>query len=197
MTIKIPEGLVRCDVCGKYKGKTIERGQTLTVSCLCDGEKCTICKKNKLYRPISELFDEASGRILHVSHFAGYYLVCDDCKADESNKRRDRNIKDAEIKAAIIQDLADELWAKKVELCVWKETSACRYVVFSDFDRAQLEGVKVYARQERYKWDIGGIYQEFVYGRYVQFTPGEYELNYPNGELIPFDEWLRRVKSDE
>jgi hypothetical protein len=94
-TIKIPEGLYKCEKCGEYKGRVkkkdlnwddssfkveTEKGEEyLTVSCLCDGILCSKCKKNKIHRPISNSYCEESNTIEHWSWLTGM-MGCEKCR---------------------------------------------------------------------------------------------------------------------
>jgi hypothetical protein len=91
----IPEGLSKCKKCGEYKGEVKEKDlnwgdsfkkveaekseEYLTVSCLCDGILCQICKKNKIHRPISNSYDEKDNHILHHPYFTGM-MGCGECR---------------------------------------------------------------------------------------------------------------------
>jgi len=82
--VKIAEGLYKCGQCGGYKGKVIDKDEEcLTVSCLCDGILCPKCKKNKIHRPISNLYDSDTNTISHAPYFTGV-MGCYECK--EKNK---------------------------------------------------------------------------------------------------------------
>jgi hypothetical protein len=93
---KVPKGLVRCEVCGEYKGEVKEKDlnwndlyfnkaeaekseEYLSVSCLCDGILCHKCKKNKIHRPISNSYDEIDNDIGHWPWFTGM-IPCKECK---------------------------------------------------------------------------------------------------------------------
>lgn len=89
---KIPEGLIRCEVCGEYKGKTKSKylnwntprigdaeEEQIGVSCLCDGISCSKCKKNKIHRPISNSYNEIDNSIGHWPSFSGM-MPCYECK---------------------------------------------------------------------------------------------------------------------
>ena len=93
---KIPEGLVKCEVCGEYKGEVKEKDlnwgdsyfdkaevekseECFSVSCLCDGILCHKCKKNKIHRPISNSYDEINNDIGHWPWFTGM-MPCKECK---------------------------------------------------------------------------------------------------------------------
>lgn len=91
----IPEGLVKCEVCGEYGGQVMEKDldwegsfdkedadkseEHLTISCLCDGILCRICKTNKIHRPISNYYDEESNSIWHIPYF-GATVGCAECR---------------------------------------------------------------------------------------------------------------------
>lgn len=75
--VGIPEGLVKCDVCGEYKGRVTEdenEGELL-VQCICDGVECRNCGK-KIHKPISNYFDETISSVIHVPHSKD---LCSDC----------------------------------------------------------------------------------------------------------------------
>lgn len=95
---KIPEGLVKCEVCGEYRGRIMSKDlnwsdsfdkenkeksdEYLGVSCLCDGVLCRRCKTNKVHRPISNSYDEKSNSVSHWPYFAGM-MPCIECKKYE------------------------------------------------------------------------------------------------------------------
>jgi hypothetical protein len=72
----VPHGLVRCEACGELRGsgyapdppdhKTVSR---VTVSCLCDGLICGNCGEGRIHRPISNYYDEETGKVWHVPYF--------------------------------------------------------------------------------------------------------------------------------
>lgn len=68
-----------CEVCGQYRGEMFRPadGNTLQITCLCDGRDCSICGKRRLHKRGSEIMD-ASGRVWHVP---GAYStgVCNKC----------------------------------------------------------------------------------------------------------------------
>lgn len=78
----VPDGLARCPTCGETRGVTRivdEYGsEPVTVSCLCDGVVCTRCRKERRHRPISNYYDEKSGKVLHAPHFTGW-RTCSEC----------------------------------------------------------------------------------------------------------------------
>lgn len=91
-------GLVKCDVCGEYKGNVKEKflnratplegdegEEIIGVSCICDGIPCSKCKKNKIRRPISNSYDEEDNSISHTPYFAGM-IPCHECKDKELHK---------------------------------------------------------------------------------------------------------------
>ena len=106
--IKIPKGLHKCEKCGEYKGKVRERDFShpdqkigfettngtgyLGVSCLCDGILCSICKKNKIHRPISNSYDEKDNDILHHPYFTGM-MGCAECREKQNNQQPQNNDK--------------------------------------------------------------------------------------------------------
>ena len=79
----IPPGFVKCEVCGEYNGSTsrenldwfcpegFEPGEMTSVSCLCKGIPCPICKKNKVHRPCSNSYEEDTNHIGHWPYFTG------------------------------------------------------------------------------------------------------------------------------
>lgn len=78
------ERLRRCGQCGQMKGEALvddEWGPTAyaPVSCLCEGIVCKDCRRGAIPRPLSSRYDEATGRVLHVPHFA-YLRRCDVCR---------------------------------------------------------------------------------------------------------------------
>jgi len=91
----IPEGLHKCEKCGEYKGKVMEKHlnwedtfrkaesekseEYLDVSCLCEGILCRACKKNNIHRPISNIYDVADNRIWHYPYFQGM-KSCGECQ---------------------------------------------------------------------------------------------------------------------
>jgi hypothetical protein len=85
----IPLGLSRCTTCGELKGEfwhkwTADPEASLTpVRCLCDGIPCSTCRKNLIHRPISNRYDEATGKVWHVPYF-GYLLPCEECREREN-----------------------------------------------------------------------------------------------------------------
>jgi len=97
---KIPEGIIKCEVCGEYKGRVMKKDlswegsynnaeaekseEYLGISCLCDGILCPKCKKNKIHRPISNSYDEKSNSIGHWPWFSGM-RPCDECR--KNNKK--------------------------------------------------------------------------------------------------------------
>lgn len=54
--------LERCTSCGELYG-----GPYL---CLCKGLTCGACGVGRIHRPVSSYFDETTGKIIHVPHFA-------------------------------------------------------------------------------------------------------------------------------
>ena len=66
-------GLIKCEVCGEYKSKRAKDN----VLCSCSDVLCSKCKVNKIPRPVSNLFSEEDGKILHVPYFL---YRCKDCR---------------------------------------------------------------------------------------------------------------------
>lgn len=91
----IPKGLIKCEVCGQYKGRGMRRDlncgdhnnkeeherstEYFEVSCLCDGILCRKCMKEKINRPISNSYFEESNEVWHWPWFQGMKL-CRECK---------------------------------------------------------------------------------------------------------------------
>lgn len=95
---KIPEGLIKCEVCGEYNGKTqmqnlnwgtvCEKSSSeeyIGVSCLCHGIPCHRCKKNKINRPISNSYYEQDNAVWHHPYFSGM-RACGECLKEIANE---------------------------------------------------------------------------------------------------------------
>lgn len=73
----IPKGLIRCEVCGEYKGDCLDHelpggeGELVPISvrCLCEGLVCGDCGHGRVHRPISNYYNESRGEIIHVPYF--------------------------------------------------------------------------------------------------------------------------------
>ena len=91
----IPPSLVRCDICGDYRGEAKwkeldhcadsfreDDEMIVTFSCLCWGILCGRCKKNRIYRPISNTYNPKSNRLEHVPWFCGM-MPCHECRRKE------------------------------------------------------------------------------------------------------------------
>jgi hypothetical protein len=81
----VPDGLERCRVCREYRGECIAdglffKGATVVVTCLCDGIACPRCGVNRLHRPISDRYEEAVGKVLHVPYLMGM-AGCRECRS--------------------------------------------------------------------------------------------------------------------
>lgn len=89
---KIPEGFIKCGVCGECKGKTKKKnlnwGMPLSdeeledyvgVSCICEGILCPKCKINKIHRPGSNEYDEKDNQIWH-SPILPCAPLCSECR---------------------------------------------------------------------------------------------------------------------
>jgi hypothetical protein len=89
---KIPEGFIKCEVCGEYNGETKmknlnggsplsdeESEEYISVSCLCKGIPCPKCKKNKIHRPITNSYSEEDNSVGHWPYFSGM-RACDECR---------------------------------------------------------------------------------------------------------------------
>lgn len=92
---KIPEGFIKCEVCGEYNGETKMKNlnwddsfikgsseEYISVSCLCQGIPCPKCKKNKIHRPISNSYSEEDNSIGHWPYFSGM-RACDECRKEK------------------------------------------------------------------------------------------------------------------
>ncbi|MHB9139690.1 MAG: hypothetical protein ACYC4Q_09835 [Victivallaceae bacterium] len=79
-TKEIPQGLVKCNKCGEYKGEVAgDKGEgRIIVSCLCDGIFCPVCGINIIHRPISNYYNVEAG-IVHVPVFGGQ-SGCEECQ---------------------------------------------------------------------------------------------------------------------
>jgi hypothetical protein len=84
--VPIPEGLVRCPTCRELRGTGLHRVppkrselKLVTVACLCEGGRCKQCG-NRTHRPISNYYDEKTGHVWHVAHFA-WLAPCTRCGA--------------------------------------------------------------------------------------------------------------------
>lgn len=88
----IPESLVKCAVCGEYRGtakmKELNRGSLLeeeqsddivTFSCLCQGILCPRCKRNRIHRPISNTYSPETNSMMHYPYFSGM-MGCAECR---------------------------------------------------------------------------------------------------------------------
>ena len=92
---KIPEGFIKCKVCGEYNGETKMKNLNwgdepcwknssedyVTVSCLCYGILCHKCKKNKVSRPISNSYYEEDNTVWHHPYFTGM-RACSECLSE-------------------------------------------------------------------------------------------------------------------
>jgi hypothetical protein len=85
----IPDGLTRCPVCGELRGRAMfpdppdgATSSEATASCLCDGLVCGACDRGHIHRPISNYYDEASGKLIHVPYFMGLRR-CPECDATD------------------------------------------------------------------------------------------------------------------
>lgn len=105
----IPPGFVRCAVCGLFNGATNAKNLNwlggdrprgkISVTCLCHGILCSRCKKNRILRPISNVYYPESNSIEHVPYFFAM-VHCDDCRAKESAPDRPLRAKRLARKAA-------------------------------------------------------------------------------------------------
>lgn len=83
----IPNGLTRCGTCGELKGTFLypefNAGGKLiptTVLCLCDGLICESCGKGRSHRPISNYYNEETGKVIHAPYFMAEQH-CSECGA--------------------------------------------------------------------------------------------------------------------
>lgn len=93
----VPEGLFSCPVCGEWRGVTAAKEifspdhffededpeRAVRISCICDGIPCPRCKTNRIYRPISNQWDEHGG-FGHNPYFMGQAP----CKACQDKIRK-------------------------------------------------------------------------------------------------------------
>ena len=75
--------LRRCSQCGELTGEAFvddpwEGPVYIPVLCLCEGIVCSRCRRRAIRRPISNFYDEATGRVIHTPWF-GYLVPCLDC----------------------------------------------------------------------------------------------------------------------
>ena len=93
----IPAGLTRCPICGEYKGKvragdlnnkwlSADPKKLIGVICLCYGILCKRCGRNKIHRPISNEYDEATNKVWHIPYF-GECIPCAECRKEEQATR--------------------------------------------------------------------------------------------------------------
>lgn len=87
----IPKGLIKCPICGEYKGKTkaknlnwdypsgIDLNKIISTSCLCDGITCPKCHITKIHKPVSNQYDQETNTIWHSPWFAAQ-AGCDNCR---------------------------------------------------------------------------------------------------------------------
>ncbi len=141
---KIPNGLSKCEICGEYKGRVVEKDlnwesyfdkenkknstEYLTVSCLCDGILCPKCKKNKIHRPISNYYYPEKNQIWHVPYFGGM-IPCAECR----ERRIDILKQFQNIKWGISQNKYKELFSNKIFVNYYpEEKNAITFVELND-----------------------------------------------------------------
>jgi hypothetical protein len=100
----VPEGLVKCPVCGEYEGlvkagalywgepfyedgvlydpPNPEPEKVLKIKCLCDGMPCRACRKNRIHEWLSNTYDLETNSVIHWFYFAGYPL-CEECRGKD------------------------------------------------------------------------------------------------------------------
>lgn len=87
----IPRGLARCPVCNEYRGAVLNddlspssrrEEAVVAVLCICDGIPCPKCGKERIHRPISNYWNEATGTILHCPYFSAQ-IPCSTCRAKQ------------------------------------------------------------------------------------------------------------------
>lgn len=92
---KIPDGFLKCEQCGEYRGKTRANNlnwevspdvggksrseELISVTCLCDGIVCSQCKINKIHKPGSNTYDRVENRIEHWFYLSGMF-PCAECR---------------------------------------------------------------------------------------------------------------------
>jgi hypothetical protein len=88
--MSVPNGLVKCSVCGDYKGAVregdlnrehppINPNSLIEVSCRCTWIVCTRCGIGKMRRPISNYYDEKDNGVWHSSFVTGW-IGCESCR---------------------------------------------------------------------------------------------------------------------
>lgn len=88
----IPGSLVKCAVCGEYRGTAKmkelnwnslleeDRGDDIVAfSCLCQGILCPRCKRNRIHRPISNTYSPETNSLMHYPYFSGI-VGCAECR---------------------------------------------------------------------------------------------------------------------
>jgi len=74
------ERLQRCLQCGQLRGEAfVDGGRRVPVACLCEGIVCRVCRERAIRRPLSNYWDEETGRVWHVPWFA-YLRPCAPCR---------------------------------------------------------------------------------------------------------------------
>jgi|HubBroStandDraft_5_1064220.scaffolds.fasta_scaffold627136_1 hypothetical protein len=96
MAYEVPDGYIRCEVCGEFNGTTDASNlswadawpQTgpITVTCICYGILCRRCEKTKIHRPISNTYYPESNEVWHHPYFEGLD-PCGNCHRDEKLRR--------------------------------------------------------------------------------------------------------------
>jgi hypothetical protein len=94
--MSVPNGLVKCSVCGDYNGTVRERdlnrerspidpNSLIEVSCRWTWIVCTRCGIGKMRRPISNYYDEKDNRVWHSSFITGW-MGCESCRDEVRQK---------------------------------------------------------------------------------------------------------------
>jgi hypothetical protein len=87
---RLPRGLYRCENCGAIRGVTRVRAYDgihmveLKSVCFCEGLVCRKCGRRRIRRPITDYYDPADGRWIHVPYFAAQFGLCRKCYAASS-----------------------------------------------------------------------------------------------------------------
>jgi hypothetical protein len=182
-----PSSLEKCEICGEYKGIVYEHQtpiETLNVlvECLCDGEFCRNCKKNRVHRPISNYFNESSGRIIHVPHFGP--CICSECQPVIKQQEREERLKSRKNYIREARSLARDLDLHFVG--IWDHGMESDVVI-----EYRLTGERIIARIEDVTWKIPGEFSMTIetYGGFKQIFPKRMP---EDNEILSPNEWINK-----